>query len=105
MMNIFWPAILVGVVANMVIGFLWYGPIFGKAWAKEAGIDMNERPPTSVMVRATLLMLVGCFFMTYTLAFNVEAWRSVMAMTIASGKAPGMDMGKVPLMLTLNSAF
>src|SRR5713226_2516090 len=27
-----WVAIIVATVAAMVIGFLWYGPVFGKTW-------------------------------------------------------------------------
>lgn len=27
-------AVLVAVFVNVIIGFLWYGPIFGKAWRK-----------------------------------------------------------------------
>ena len=38
-------AILVAVVANFILGFLWYTPLFGKAWAKEMGFDMSVKPP------------------------------------------------------------
>lgn len=27
-------AVGLGIVANMVLGFLWYGPVFGKYWLK-----------------------------------------------------------------------
>jgi hypothetical protein len=37
-----WVAILVGTVALMVLGFLWYGPLFGKQWAAARGIPMNS---------------------------------------------------------------
>ena len=30
-------AVLVAGVVSMAAGFLWYGPLFGKAWAKEMG--------------------------------------------------------------------
>jgi hypothetical protein len=30
-------ALLLAVLANMVIGFLWYGPLFGKHWMKALG--------------------------------------------------------------------
>jgi hypothetical protein len=36
-----WVAILVGTVALMVLGFLWYGPLFGKKWAAARGIPYN----------------------------------------------------------------
>ena len=34
-------ALLGCVVYAMVVGFAWYGPLFGKAWAKAMGIDME----------------------------------------------------------------
>jgi hypothetical protein len=36
-----WVGILVGTAALMVLGFLWYGPIFGKPWSKAMGVEMN----------------------------------------------------------------
>lgn len=104
MMNIFWPAIGIGVLSAMVIGFVWYGPLFGKAWAKEVGVDLSQKPPTKEMMRSMGLMLLGAFLIAYCLAFNIEAWRIVMNGVIASGTAPGMTADKVPLMLALNSA-
>lgn len=35
-------AVLVCGVASMVIGFFWYGPIFGKAWMEEVGKTEEE---------------------------------------------------------------
>lgn len=104
MMNIFWPAIGAGVLTAMVIGFVWYGPLFGKAWAKEVGVDMSQKPPAKEMMRSMGLMLLGAFLISYCLAWNVEAWRTTMTLMVASGKAPGMDATKIPLMLALNSA-
>ena len=37
--NVNWLAIVAGMVANMVVGALWYGPLFGKRWMKELGDD------------------------------------------------------------------
>lgn len=103
-MSIFWPAIGVSVLAAMVIGFIWYGPLFGKAWAKEVGVDMSKKPPTNEMVRSMALMLIGAFLIAYTLAHNIEAWRIVMGTFMASGKMPGMQPSHIPLGLALNSA-
>ena len=32
-------AILVAVVVNFILGFIWYTPLFGKTWGKEMGYD------------------------------------------------------------------
>lgn len=41
-----WLAILIAALANMVIGFLWYGTwAFGKSWMKLSGHTMGEGFP------------------------------------------------------------
>ncbi len=35
---IHWLAVIVAAVAGFVVGGLWYGPLFGKAWMAERGI-------------------------------------------------------------------
>ncbi len=37
-----WIAIVVAVVAAMVVGFLWYGPVFGASWMASNGFTMDE---------------------------------------------------------------
>jgi hypothetical protein len=40
--NIPWLAVIVATVANMILGFLWYGPLFGKQWGEASDIDMEN---------------------------------------------------------------
>ena len=41
--NVNWLAIIIAAIANMVIGFLWYGNFaFGKSWVKLSGRSMGE---------------------------------------------------------------
>lgn len=105
MLNIYWPAIAASVVSNMVLGFLWYGPLFGKAWAKEMGMDMSNKPPAKEMYKAMGLMAIGAFLIAYCLAYNVEAWRSVMGASLAAGQMPGMQASQIPMVLAINSAL
>src|SRR3979411_3551552 len=69
-------AILVAVAATMVLGFLWYGPIFGKAWMKEMGIPAGSKPDPKVMRRGLILMLIGSFLTAFVLAHTGEGWRA-----------------------------
>jgi hypothetical protein len=42
-----WLAIIIAALANMVIGFLWYGTwAFGKSWMKLSGHTMGEGFPS-----------------------------------------------------------
>lgn len=50
-MNINFTAVLVAVVANFILGFLWYTPLFGKAWVKEMGFDMSVKPTSGEMTK------------------------------------------------------
>lgn len=40
--TMFWVGVLVASVAGFVVGGLWYGPLFGKAWMKERGISQED---------------------------------------------------------------
>lgn len=37
-MEINWLAVVVAAVSSFMLGGLWYGPIFGKAWMEQSGI-------------------------------------------------------------------
>ena len=87
-------AVLVAVVANFILGFLWYTPLFGNAWAKEMGFDMSVKPPGSVMARGMIFMVIGNFLLAYVFAHNNAAWNYV----------PGMD-AMSPAMKVFNSTF
>jgi Na+/H+ antiporter NhaA len=56
-----WLAILVGAIAWFLIGALWYGPLFGKAWMASTGIDprQGERPSAAIYVFPLLAYLVA----------------------------------------------
>jgi uncharacterized protein YjeT (DUF2065 family) len=83
--HINWLAILIAVVVNFILGFLWYGPIFGKAWGKEMKMDMTQKPDPKVMMKGMAFMVIGNFLTAYVLAHNIAAWQHVPGMT---------DMGK-----------
>lgn len=87
-------AIGVAVVANFILGSIWYMPLFGKLWAKEKGYDPEEKPESSGMMRGMFFMVIGNFLLAWVLAHNIAAWSFV----------PGIkDMGQ--LGNALNTAF
>jgi hypothetical protein len=79
-MHISITAILVAVVANFILGFLWYTPLFGKAWAKEMGFDTSIKPPGSELAKGMIFMVIGNFLMAYVFAHNMAAWTFVPGM-------------------------
>ena len=68
-------AVLVAAIAQMVLGFLWYGPLFGKAWARAMGLPEGMKPSTAEIVKGSLLNLLGAFLTAYVLAYQIAVWR------------------------------
>lgn len=68
-------AVLAAAVANMVIGFLWYGPVFGKIWVKLMGFtpekmeEMKKKP----MGKSYAIMFISSLVMAYVLAYFLAA--------------------------------
>ena len=76
-MHINFTAVLVAVVANFFLGFIWYSPLFGKAWAKEMGFDISVKPSGADMAKGMIFMVIGNFFLAYVFAHNIAAWNYV----------------------------
>lgn len=63
-------AVLVAAAAAMVLGFLWYGPLFGKLWMSLSGISAStlDAQKKKGMGSKYLVMIVGTLVMSYVLA-------------------------------------
>ena len=70
-------AILVAVVVNFVLGFLWYAKLFMKSWTKEMGYDTNMRPDGKAMAKGMALMVIGNFLFAWILAFYLAGWKFI----------------------------
>jgi hypothetical protein len=85
-------AVFVATIATFIVGFVWYTPLFGKAWGKEMGFNMDRKPTSGELMKGMLLNFVGNFFMAYVFAHNNEAWTFVP------------DMGAMPMGARIASA-
>ena len=62
-----WVAVIVGTLAIMVLGWLWYGPLFGKAWSRATGMSMSSgMPPTDKLVGTAIYSLVFNLGISYS---------------------------------------
>ena len=64
----------VGAIVAMVVGFVWYGPLFGKKWAHIIGMTMPEgkeavRAAHKSMMPRYALNFVTAFITYYALGF------------------------------------
>lgn len=74
-------AIILATLASIAIGFAWYGPLFGKVWAKEQGwsdADMNKQKQKG-MGMSYGIMTVGSLLTAYILAQFTELAGAVVA--------------------------
>jgi Protein of unknown function (DUF1761) len=85
-------AVAVAALANMFIGFVWYGPLFGKTWMKLSGITPGEMDSAkaSGMGKTYLLAFAGSLVMSYVLAHALVFAASYFGM---SGISAGLMSG------------
>jgi hypothetical protein len=96
-----WLAIIAATAVGFAIGFLWYGPLFGKAWMAEVG--MTEEDTKSANMGKIFGFAAGFqFVMAYCLAmfFGSEV-------TAITGTLYGFltGFGWVSLALAVNGLF
>jgi hypothetical protein len=82
-----YAAVLVAMVGNFILAFLWYTPLFGKTWAKEMRIDTSGKATAGQMAKGLIITLIGNFLMVYVFAHNMEAWTFVPDMRESSASA------------------
>lgn len=83
-----YTAVLVAGLIPMVMGFIWYGPLFGKPWMQMVGMTpkMMEEAKKKGMGKKYTLMFFGALVMSYVLAQIVDYSFSA---TITEGMSVG----------------
>lgn len=73
----FW-AVLVCAVVSLVIGSIWYGPIFGKKWMQIVGADKYDMERRKQMQKEAMPLYIVQFllslFQAYVLAHYIYGW-------------------------------
>jgi hypothetical protein len=102
MENVNYIALLVASIASMVVGYVWYGPLFGKEWTKLMGWsskDVEEAKKGAAKSYAGMYVLslitayVLSLFLSYAGALTITdalmvgfwAWLGFTATVIAGG--------------------
>ena len=96
-----WLAVTVATLLTFVIGAIWYGPIFGKAWMKEHGFTEDDLKDANMgKLYGTAFVLE--FVMTLNLAVFIGDSSDVMR-----GLAYGFHFGFgfIALAMAVNSLF
>ena len=85
-------AVLASGIASMIIGALWYGPLFGKQWMALSGKTPADIKAAKAkgMAKSYALMFVGALVMAYVLAHAlVFASEYLGAVGVAAGLMAG----------------
>src|SRR5258705_3544017 len=88
-------AVLVCGIVSMIIGSLWYGPIFGKQWMALMGITPEKmaeqkQKGKSAMFKSYGLMFVGSLIMAFVLSHALVFGNAYLK---TSGLSAGLMVG------------
>lgn len=84
MVDINYLAVLACGLVAIIVGFLWYGPLFGKPWMKMTGIDKatpeqmtkgKKEMPIMAAIQFVFALIMGCvlsYVIAYASAFKGE---------------------------------
>lgn len=113
MIEVNYVSVLISGVAMMILGYLWYGPVFGKPWMKLSGLNKSEMNGMKGgdMARLYGMMFISTLVLSYVLAHVLGAFQAndvAMALTgafwvwvgfIATTMLGGVLWNKKPWML------
>ncbi len=88
----YFPAVLACGIVSLVLGFIWYGPLFGKAWARHTGWteEKVKALPAKSMARTYVLALLAG--LVTAVALGVLVWE-IGASTVGDGIRLGLWTG------------
>jgi len=78
MVDVQYLAVIVAAIASMVVGYVWYGPLFGKEWATFMGwtAERMEKMKTDPEAKRKMMIgyagqFIGSLVMAYVLAHSL----------------------------------
>lgn len=74
-----YAAVITAAIANMAVGMLWYGPLFGKQWQKLMGFTTESMKAMKLSpFQAMLGGVVTALLLSVVLANDAFVWASFM---------------------------
>ncbi len=70
-----WLAVIAAAASAFLLGGIWYGPLFKKAWCREAGVDPDSAPrhPARIFAIAFVCSLLSALIFTVLLPTGAGA--------------------------------
>ena len=74
-------AVLAATVAAIVVGFLWYGPLFGKTWMRLMGMGKKkmDKNMKKEMMKSYIILVITTLITSYVLAHFVKYLGTTLA--------------------------
>lgn len=87
-----YPAAVVAALAGFVLGFLWYGPLFGAQWIALMGFSKKDMEVAKKkgMVKQMVLALIGSLVMAFVLKHSLVFASEYLGVT---GVSAGLQAG------------
>ena len=81
-MNVNFLAVIACAVISMIVGSIWYGPMFGKRWMRLVGFTKEElEKGKKDMPKTYGMMFVGSLVTSFELAVTISMAPEISAMT------------------------
>ena len=86
-MTINYLAVLVCAIVSMIVGFIWYGPLFGKKWLAVTGATDLDLEARKKMQQSAMPLYIVQFLLTlfqaWVLAYYIVGWKDASGLTNA----------------------
>lgn len=103
LLNLNWVAVGLSAVAAFILGWLWFGPLFGKPW--QAGMAMSDAD----MASGNTPQILGCAFaLNVVVAVGLASFRAshaIEAVGSSLGFGAGLAMTFAAPVLAINALF
>ena len=76
-----WWAVIVSAIVSMIIGSIWFGPLFGKKWSEVMGVDFDSKSEEEkkammkMMGPMYALQFILSLLTLYILAHYIAGWQ------------------------------
>ena len=71
MIQVNWTAVILAAVGAMIVGSVWYGPLFGKSWMKLVGISKEDTNKKEIP-KLYSIMFLGAIVEAYVLSHFIH---------------------------------
>lgn len=103
--SVSWLGILVAVITAMIIGTLWYGPLFGNRWMKIVKLKRGESSPVGPMLAMIALALIQAFILAHFISYVSDFYYTYSGVSVGLLTAMWAYLGFVVPVLVSNTVF